>query len=393
MTLFLTVGIVKGVPAQTAEPVWSPPVNLSNSGSATAATILVVPNGPVIAVWKDEFDGFVFTRLVDGQWETPKAVDFPFADSDNAPILLVDNVGSVHAFWLDQESSLFYSSASLENFGTTNWSGTASISESVTVFTAAIDAQNDLSVMYIRSLNTADAPTGIYYRKRSAAGAAWVTPVLLYPSSYLRLLTADQITMQLQARTGSDGQTTLYAMWDNRPRGQLFLSITPDAGTTWAEPVEIRGPGTSAAAPVAIGMTLTDDDQLLFLWQEKISDTNCRQFYQPFSLTGEAVNPPQVMLSEFPVCPEGNQLIPMADGRVILQTSVFNLNYLLVWNGDTWSEPQIQSELSNFVNPDTLQSIDLKCLKTQAADNNHLFMLGCDNDLGGDMWFTSRELG
>ncbi|NUM44778.1 MAG: hypothetical protein HUU38_08715 [Anaerolineales bacterium] len=385
----LALGKVQIVPAQSPEQVWSPPINISLSGSAVSPVMVVVPDGPTFVVWQDEFDGIVFASRTEGAWSSPKAIDFPFEDT--LPTLVADGLGNIHAFWLGDESALNYSSVSVENFGTANWTFATVIDDSVTAFNVVVSAKNDLHVTYVQTLNTEETPAGIYYQKRANGSEGWTTPVLLYPSAYLRLLPAENIKLELVTVEQGETEETLYLMWDNRPLGQLFLLVSEDAGATWGEPIELRGPANTSASPAAIGMAQTEDG-VLVLWQEGISETNCRQFYQVFSFEGEATTTPQTMLSEYPVCADENQLISDAGENIILHTTLFNLNYLLAWDGSVWSEPQLQQELSNFINPDTLQPINLQCMQTVAGGADELFTVGCDNDLGGDIWFTYRAL-
>jgi hypothetical protein len=367
--------------------------------------MLVVPDGPVIALWLDDFDGFVFTRQVEGEWEPPKAVEFPFIDSETIPWLVADGQGKIHAFWLAKENTLYYSSVVVESFGTDKWTNEVELDEGVTDLKVTVNAQGDLNLLYVRTVNTEEEfPIGVYFIKRVNAQAVWTPRVLLYPSFYMRVLPEEEITLELisvsssvsseeveDSESESETQETLYAVWDNRLQSQIFFSISEDAGETWGEPVEIRGPESASAPPTLLGATRLDE-QIQVMWQESVSENNCRQFYQMFSLTGEMLTPPQVMLSKYPVCPDANQLIPLPDG-VLLQTTLFSLNYLLAWDGTEWSEPQLQSELSSFINPDTLEEFELKCIKTMAAAADKLLMIGCDKDeTAGDVWFTSREV-
>lgn len=375
--------------AQTSGEDWSPLINLSQSGAATSPVIVVVPEGPTIVLWLDEFDGLLFTQQTEGQWSPPKTGEFPFEGV--VPYLVADGLGNIHAFWIDEQGALSHSSVSVDKFDKNNWTKATILDTPVTTLAVFVDAQNGLHVIYLRNLSEEETPAGLYYQKRGSGNAKWTPATLLYQSSYLRLLSADQIKLKLIGFETGEEQRSLFAMWDNRPLSQLLLSFSFDSGDTWGESIELRGPQNAAAAPAALDMTLTNEGPMI-LWQEKISDNKCRQFYQLFSLEGEVIGTPQVMLSEFPVCPESNQLITTSKGEIILQTNFFDFNYLLAWNGDTWSEPQIQKELSNLINPDTLQPLNLYCLRTFASGASNLVLIGCDNELGGDIWFTSREI-
>lgn len=389
LVLVLVLGGTPKVAAQSIETVWAPPINLSRSGAASSPSLVFVPNGPTLAVWKDKFDGLVYSILQDGEWSPPKGGNFPFDES--VPQLVADSKGNIHAFWLEKDSTLQYSQISLTNFGTGSWPAATKLDDAASALKVFVTSKDEVHLAYVRTANSATNPAGVYFRKRIFSSKTWTPPILLYTSSYLRLLESTDIKMDLIEMESPEGVPSLYLMWDDHPQAQILLAISTDDGNTWEDPIKIRGASDTAAPPIAFGMVRTDET-LLFLWQEKTSDTNCRQLYQTFALDGTAIGPPQAMLSQFPVCPEKNQLFSTPQG-VLLQTSLFGLNYLLAWDGSAWSEPQLQQELSNFVNPETLQTIQLECLNMVSVGEDEIYLLACDNgDTQGDIWFTSRKL-
>ena len=71
-------------------------------------------------------------------------------------------------------------------------------------------------------------------------------------------------------------------------------------------------------------------------------------------------------------------------------------SYLLAWNpansnGELWTTPQLQAELSGFVDPETYRYIPLDCLKSVLVDDQ-LFVAACQKDKAGDIWTLSRGL-
>ncbi len=389
LAFLLVFGLYQMALAQENDPTWSSPVNLSQSGSADTPSVAVAPDGTVLAVWQDEFDGPVYARRTGDEWSLPQAVAFPFGTF--VPFLLVDPAGTVHAFWIGEENGFYYSRTKVDTFGTTTWSGSRLMDTSVIAFDVVLDAENQLNVSYVRNLGTVETPAGVYFQRSVSDGATWLKPVLLYQSTYLRQLSAEEIKLDLLFSPNDPAQPSLYVLWDNRPRKQMFMARSGDNGETWNAPLELRGPESASAAPHAVGFTLVET-QLLVLWQERLSDTNCRQYYQTFALTGEAISAPQTMLSKFPICPENNQLVTSPGQFTLLQTSLLNLNYLLAWDGTTWSDPQLQQELSNFVDPDTLEALQLECLHLLVGTANELLTIGCDTNSGGDIWVTSRHV-
>jgi hypothetical protein len=79
-------------------------------------------------------------------------------------------------------------------------------------------------------------------------------------------------------------------------------------------------------------------------------------------------------------------------GLLYLLTDIHDQSYLSVWNGSRWSEPQAQPILSGFEDPETFTPIDFGCHQS-AGSGERLFVLGCDQGEGGDIWITSRDVG
>jgi hypothetical protein len=64
----------------------------------------------------------------------------------------------------------------------------------------------------------------------------------------------------------------------------------------------------------------------------------------------------------------------------------------LAWNGASWSDYQPQRAIANFIDPETLDVINLQC-QDAAMSGGYLYVLGCDPANSGDIWFTSRLVG
>jgi hypothetical protein len=65
--------------------------------------------------------------------------------------------------------------------------------------------------------------------------------------------------------------------------------------------------------------------------------------------------------------------------------------YLHAWDGTRWSDPQIQSALTGFTDPETQQTVDLAC-RRWAHFQDQLFVVGCSSTEAGDIWFLQRDL-
>ena len=64
---------------------------------------------------------------------------------------------------------------------------------------------------------------------------------------------------------------------------------------------------------------------------------------------------------------------------------------MVAWNGEQWSDPQTQTQLPAFSDPYTYDAILLGC-RFDLLHKNRLYVVGCDQGGGGDVWFLSRAL-
>jgi hypothetical protein len=65
---------------------------------------------------------------------------------------------------------------------------------------------------------------------------------------------------------------------------------------------------------------------------------------------------------------------------------------MIAWNGNVWSNLQIQNELSSMANPVTFDPILFRCQHVSFRSGN-LFAVGCDEGNSKDIWYSSRSLG
>jgi len=178
------VGLASGqATAQVADGAWTLPVNLSQSGLTTSPALVVDESGVTHVFWLDQLEGVVYTRESGEQWDIPLKVDPPFEtdtseetednagnkggsssgkDSENtsasgeqnlsvdtpfvmfAPSLVADQAGQIHAFWINAENELFYSSVVTEDLANNGWSTAVNLAETVQDFDVFIDSFNHL---------------------------------------------------------------------------------------------------------------------------------------------------------------------------------------------------------------------------------------------------------
>lgn len=404
LAMVLVFGFSEVVPAQTDQTTWSPPENLSRSGYTSDPVMVIASTGTLYAVWADSFQGAIFAERTDGVWSAPAAATFPWSDGfisgDPAnpvytPQLIADDAGLIHAIWIDAEQSLYHSYIAADAFGRSAWATTQQIDESVIQFDARIDGERVIHLTYVSVLDSENFPAGVYYTSRNPFSNLWNASVRLYDSPYIRGLTAGDIEVNVLVVDNPDGDPSVFAAWDNRPRRQLFIARSGNNGANWDAPVEVLGPDsildTQVPAQVALGVF---DNRVLLIWKESEIDlsTSCVQYYQVFELDGTPVTTPQFMLQELSGCPLDRQTLISTAEALILQTEVFDEIYLVGWNGERWSVPQVQLELANFTDAETFQTILLACVQAALDSANQLYLIGCDAGAAQDIWFMNRPL-
>ena len=95
------------------------------------------------------------------------------------------------------------------------------------------------------------------------------------------------------------GNSRVYVVWDNRPRGRIFLAESSDGGETWAAPTEVDKPTEGEngnPANIHIGM---DGDKILLVWQSGTTGDNCELYYQWSLDKGKTWQPRQQIVAAF----------------------------------------------------------------------------------------------
>lgn len=400
-------------PTPTTTPIgfedgWLPPHNLSRSGANSEPQMVRDSEGVLHVIWRDTTGGFVYTRQQAREWLPPQPVELPFgtrrffpdlrAESPTplfTPLLLADGNGRLHALWIDDEATLYYSSVAAADFADyAAWTPRQTVANSARQMSAMMDTNGRLHLSYLRPTPGADAPVGIYYQQLAPEAAAWSAPQPQYLSPYLRTLKADAVNIHLFA---ADDET-LLTVWDDNLLEQVFAMRSEDGGQSWQEPIVIdsRQPEDVADAPgpgqIAIG---SRGDELLLTWRAghehgEEEEGSCTQYISRSSDQGATWEPRQ-LLDLLPGCLAAPQLIS-GKQQVALLGTIETTTYLLVWDGDRWSNPQPQELLTNFMNPETNQLVQYACRQT-AVNATQLLVLGCDAGQAGDIWLTERTLG
>ena len=399
--------------AQTTDDPWSVPLNLSHSGVAINPAIVIDSEAIVHAVWQDEIANFVYTRLDGDQWRAPKTTDLnrlfrmpiPSETRDRSesaiytgpnPLFIAGPGPYIFAFWISPEDKLLTSKVTNRNFDHLGaWGGGGIIASQAASFAVAVDARGEWHLAYFRTVDDPKYPAGIYYTRSRNSGWNWAVPELLYESPYLRRLGEGEANLSL-ATTGTDDSLRVYIAWDNRPRKQVLLAQSADGGENWEQPTLVAGPAPdSEAGPFNIHVG-ANQDSVVLVWQSGQPGAACSQIYQSSSDGGATWNDPQPMIEDLLDCTHANEFVTgLVNGP---EDPLYFLNatqsqiYLSAWNGLRWSEPQAQPILSGFEDPEIYTEVIYGCHRTSLL-GERLYVIGCDQDGGGDIWVTSRDLG
>jgi hypothetical protein len=387
--------------AQTADGEWSPPVNLSRSGGALNPSIFVDNAGTTHIIWADAYAGFMYSVLGEEGWSAPKSVIFPFSPPRNVvigpdyptPVLISDQRNRIHAFWIDERGVLNHSSVNGLYFSSPgSWTGKRVMTDAAIAMDVSVDEFGNFHLVYIRNLSSIYSPAGLYYRNLNTTTFAWGLPVLLDESPYFRSIEPTSANVTISA-TSIDEAVHLMIGWDNRPRNRISLVRSIDAGKTWEEARVVEGPevSTTPVTPfnILIGSFATNT---VLVWQEDEPGESCNQVYQWSSDGGETWNGKQRMLTDLQGCAQDFRFLTMENGQMILMTKILGQVYFQAWDGQRWSDPQLQTILSSFIDQETFNLVNLNCQHALFTPSNDLFVAGCDQGIGGDVWLTSQRI-
>jgi hypothetical protein len=402
--------------AQSTDHPWAEPVNLSHSGIATNPAVVIDSKGVVHAVWQDDLSNYVYTQFDGDQWSAPETTnlddlfqmtiegestsrDEPLIYTGPNPLFMAGPGPFTFAFWIAYQDRLFTST--VENPGFKHyaaWDSKLLISPGVASFAAAIDASGALHLAYIRTVDEPGYPSGLYYTRSKYNGRNWSIPKLLYGSTYFRRLGEGEANLSL-VTGGTKEAPRVYLAWDNRPRKQVLLIQSADGGKSWEQPTLIAGPAPDSglAGPFNIHAG-ANKDSVVLVWQMGQLDGACTQFYRYSRNAGATWSQPQPMLEDLSECAHSNEFVarlednPRVPPRLYLLTETRSDVFLTAWNGFRWSMPQVQPTLSGFEDPEIYTEVIYGCHRASTL-GERLYIVGCDQGGGGEIWVTSRDLG
>jgi hypothetical protein len=380
--------------AQDAAGDWTAPVNISSAGSSSNPEIIVDGEGISHAIWFDEIAGYRYAQTnAEGGWEQPKTVIFPFGEFH--PRLINGALDTVSAFWRNEQSALYVSSASAESFGDNwKWDKQKLLAESAPAFDVAVDSEGILHLVYLNSVDTAQNPSGLYYRRSLGTASNWSLPRLIYPSLYLRSLSPEKLNVSVTVVNAGE-QETVIAAWDDSPSSKIFFSRSTDAGANWEAPIEVDGTGETAGSAVPFGVDVTTwNDQVLMVWKRGNPESNCTILYQGSTDQGQTWDASGTIADNLSGCAANSNFLTGLPDVLLYQAAINRQIYLTAWDGTRWSQPQVQSKLTSIEDPVTKRPLLLGSLKMAlTTDQKGLVAIGSDEDGNNDIWATFRPLG
>ena len=397
--------------AQSTDDPWDEPLNLSHSGVAVNPAIVVDSEGVVHAVWQDDLEKYFYTQFDGKKWSTPEATNldllFSWPDtitSETPPVIytgpnpwfIAGPNQHIFAFWLSPQGGLFATEVEnqdFENFGA--WVYLRLISPQTASFAVALDASGEWHLAYVRTGDDPKNPPGIYYTHSRASGQVWAEPVLLYESRYFRRLGEGEANLSITT-TGTDDALSVLIAWDNRPRKQVLLARSADGGESWEQPAVVEGPAPESGTGVPFSIHVSANQKsVVLVWQNGQPGGSCRQIYQYSSDAGATWSDPQTMIEDLLGCTQSNEIVTGSanspDGSLYFLTRTQSQIYLSAWNGRQWSEAQEQPLLAGFEEPEIFTKVIFGCQRAALLEKR-LYVIGCDQGDGGDVWITSRDL-
>lgn len=400
--------------AQSADDSWSEPLNLSQLGVAVNPDIVIDSDGIVHAVWQDDLANYKYSQLNGSQWSAPETTNLnrlfnlppPGEAVDPSqmanytgpnPLFIAGPDENIFAFWISPEGRLSTSKVKNESFkDAAGWDSGRLILPEAASFAATVDTRGELHLAYLRTIDDPVRPSGIYYTNSKNGGRSWSAPLLLYGSPYLHTLGEGEANLSITT-AGTEEPPRLYIAWDNRPRKQVFLAQSLDGGESWEEPWLVAGPAPNSgpAGPFNIHVAAKLNSVVL-IWQNGQPEGFCSQVYQASADAGVTWMEPQPVLEDLVGCAQSNEFVTelanSSNGPLYMLTKTQRQVFLTAWNGRQWSEPQAQSMLSGFEDPEVFREVIYGCHRA-ALSGEQLYIVGCDEGGGGDIWVTSRDLG
>ncbi|MBN1934413.1 MAG: exo-alpha-sialidase [Anaerolineae bacterium] len=373
------------------------------------------PDGSLRVFWWDRFDGVTMTLGTLEAWSepapapiyilrslerpTPEGETFVATEVEVMPRIVGDASGRAHAFWLGEASEetgtrpLLYASMAATSI---TWSTAITVTESATGFDVVADASGVLHLAYLRNLNTTRFPVGIYYRRSVNNGISWSTPVLLHASRYYRLLSPQDIYLQLAV----DDVGGMYITWDASHLDDVLLTGSSDGGITWTSPVPVGGENGDLDARLQHGRLVPiPDGETLLLWERMIGVRTCELYQAPVSdLLAGITEGTQRVLEDLPTCPGNVQSLRFDERRVFLTAENGGGTLILAtWNEEQWRRSRPLNlyfddpETKGRVNLSNVRLVVTPALSEEGQAGSKVFV-AVGTDQNNEVWIAGSRI-
>lgn len=378
---------------------WTPPVNLSVSGSALQPWIALAPNGVTHALWWDTLDGSRYARgTISGTrtvWTNPQPVPFLVGKSErdqstnkvtisppSQARIVADGAGMVHATWFDSAKRLRYAQMPAKG----RWSEGPRLSEGALANSLSVDISGTLQMAYVQSAQLAQSAPGVYYAQRTGGT---LRRTLVYPSTYFRTANPDNINVGVAA----DGRGTVVVVWRQSPEDQSQFARSSDNGATWSQPEPIVAVSELFGIATQVSVAAAPDGAFLLVWRDSVAP-GCGFTQRRSTDGGVTWSPSERILTELVRCPAKWTFSYGAEGQLWLTglpSSASPLSdtdgVLMKWDGNSWSKPaNIQV---SYMDPSTQRPRVLGCLNVALSGANAV-LIGCD--ARNDVWASQNQV-
>jgi hypothetical protein len=390
--------------AQSTGDLWSPPINISQSGAASQPVAALMPDGTAHVLWWDPVAGEQYRSkgVTDTNWSDAVAVPVIVGERrvDTDPqtgkvvttltppreVRLVTSGASLTAFWYAKGNVLAWA----RREGST-WSVATAIAEEVLTFDASPDVSGTLHLAYAQAADRPNSPAGIYYRAVGATAAATV----VYTSTYFRALDVSRAHLSIVA----DAEGHVLVTWDDPRDGQAYLARSTDRGATWSAPQPVGSTGERTATTAWLG-AVTGGGYLVF-WQDT-AVSGCSLIERRSADGGQTWSAPQRINGQQVPCPEQWQIerddaqrlwlvgTPRATravepGTAPARATLDTIAALAAWDGNNWSE--LLATGLEFYDTPTARTVKLGCLSVMVS-GSRMLAAGCST--GKDIWVTAN---
>ncbi len=369
-------------PTAIPEPgdVWTQPLNLSQSGSASMPSVAVQSDGTLHSVWWDEFNFAQYAYTTVGGWTVPRTIpDVVGVTSQvdqkvQAPEYLrvyVTESGTAVVFWMDENDNLMSTRSTADS---NSWSAPKRAATGPVGWDIRVSSSDVIHVAYLRATESDQFPAGAYYRVSTDDGESFDSAVPITVSNYFRTIEKGEGHIRIAENGGQ-----LLVGWDDPQLDLSYLSRSTDGGQSFESPRNVESLQDRPAQHIRL-LPLSEGSYLR-LWE---AGETCNVYQQVSVNGGESWTTPSRVLESLGGClgEDSYHITPENKLLYVNKTGVGDQarTHLMIWDGQSWSDPlAIQFD---FQNPITNRTSTIGCASA-VQNGSAVSVVGCDQ--GGDI--------